>query len=304
MSNHTIATAVAEGAGPSGRRPDSISAGRIGIYLFLIIAVVFFTLPLYVLVVSSLKTMDEIRESSSLALPAIPQFRNWWEAWATACTGQTCNGISPGFWNSLKVLIPSMTLTLAIASVSGYALTFWRVSWANKVFAGLLLGAFVPYQVFIFPLIRIFTTMGISSSLTAVTLVHTAFQLPIITLIFRNYYSGFPIEIFRAGRVDGAGFFQMFIRIMLPMSGPIMVVAVILLSTHIWNDFIVGLVFAGRTNQPMTVQINAMIATDTGAHSYNIEMAAVLLTSLVPLAVYFLSGRWFVRGIAAGAVKG
>lgn len=289
---------------PSGARPNTITAGRIGLYLLLTMAALFFLLPFFIMTSTSLKTLEEVRSTSALSLPSIPQFMNWWEAWFTACTGQSCNGISEGFFNTAQITIAATLLTLTIASISGFALTFWRVSWAKPVFFGLLLGAFVPYQVFIYPLIKIFGSVGLKPSFWTVVLVHTIFQLPVMTLIFRNYFSAIPVELYKAARVDGAGFLRIYFNIVLPMSLPIIVVCVILLTTGIWNDFLLGLMFAGRESQPMTVQINAMIASDLGTHAYNIEMAAVLLTSFVPLAIYFISGKWFIRGIAAGAVKG
>jgi glucose/mannose transport system permease protein len=128
--------------------------------------------------------------------------------------------------------------------------------------------------------------------------------MPILTLLFRNFYASLPTELFKAGRIDGAGFWRIFFHIMLPMSVPITVVAVILQVTGIWNDFLFGIVFAGRNNWPMTVQLNNIVNTTTGVREYNVNMAATILTAAVPLIVYFVSGRWFVRGIAAGAVKG
>jgi len=288
----------------AGRRPQRLSVGRIGLYLLLLMAAAFFLLPFYIMLATSLKTLDEVRLNSALSWPSVLNFGNWWEAWFTACTGQTCNGIGDGFWNSTKITVLATLLTLAIASVSGFALTFWRVSWARPIFFGLLFGAFVPYQVFIYPLIKIMGMVGVTSSLLSIVIVHTIFQLPVITLIFNNYFSSIPVELYKAARVDGAGFFRIFLAIVLPMSAPIIVVAVILLTTGIWNDYLLGLLFAGRESQPMTVQINAMIASDLGTHAYNVEMAAVLLTSFIPLFIYFASGKWFIRGIAAGAVKG
>jgi glucose/mannose transport system permease protein len=164
--------------------------------------------------------------------------------------------------------------------------------------------AFVPYQVFIYPLVRIFSQAGLNNSLAGIVIVHTIFGLPTMTLIFRNHFAALPIELFKAARVDGAGFWRIFTTIMLPMAVPIVVVAMILQVTGIWNDFILGLVFAGRSNLPMTVQLNNVVNSTMGERTYNVDMAATLLTALVPLAVYFVSGRWFVRGIAAGAVKG
>jgi glucose/mannose transport system permease protein len=202
------------------------------------------------------------------------------------------------------MLIPSVVLSIAVGAVNGYALSLWRVGGANVMFGILLLGAFIPYQVFLYPLVRIFSQAGIYNSLPCIVLVHVIFGLPTMTLLFRNYYAGLPVELFKAARVDGGGFWTIFLHVMLPMSTPMLVVATILQVTGIWNDFILGLTFAGRANLPMTVQLNNIVNSTQGERAYNVDMAATMLAALVPLAVYFVSGRWFVRGIAAGAVKG
>jgi glucose/mannose transport system permease protein len=289
---------------PQGRRPRHLTAGRIGIYAFLITAALFFMLPLWIMVVTSLKPMEEIRLGNILALPAAMTFEAWTKAWSSACTGLECNGISVGFWNSVRILIPSVILSIIAGAINGYALSFWRVRGANVMFGILLLGAFIPYQVFLYPLVRIFSLTGIYNSLTCIVLVHVIFGLPTMTLLFRNYYAGLPIELFKAARIDGGGFWSIFLRVILPMSTPILVVATILQVTGIWNDFIFGLTFAGRENLPMTVQLNNIVNSTQGERAYNVDMAATMLAALVPLVVYFVSGRWFVRGIAAGAVKG
>jgi glucose/mannose transport system permease protein len=280
------------------------SAARLGIYAFLLISALFFLAPLYVMVVTSLKTMPEIRQGNMLALPVQPSLAAWGKAWSSACTGLTCNGIRVGFFNSLRILVPSVIVSIAVGSVTGYAMSLWRPRGGTLLFAAIIAVAFVPYQVFIYPLVRIFANAGLGSSLAGIVIIHTIFGLPTMTLIFRNYFAGLPIELFKAARVDGAGFWRIFRSIMLPMAVPIIVVAIILQVTGIWNDFIFGLVFAGRDNLPMTVQLNNIVNSTQGEREYNVEMAATMLTALVPLAVYFISGRWFVRGIAAGAVKG
>lgn len=289
---------------PQGRRPRHVTIGRVGVYAFLISAALFFLLPLWIMVVTSLKPMDEIRLGNILALPAAMTIEPWTKAWSSACTGLECNGISVGFWNSVRILIPSVILSIAAGAINGYALSFWRVKGANVMFGVLLLGAFIPYQVFLYPLVRIFSMSGIYNSLTCIVIVHVIFGLPTMTLLFRNYYSGLPIELFKAARIDGGGFWTIFLRVMLPMSTPMLVVATILQTTGIWNDFIFGLTFAGRENLPMTVQLNNIVHSTQGERAYNVDMAATMLAALVPLVVYFVSGRWFVRGIAAGAVKG
>ncbi|MEJ2459745.1 MAG: carbohydrate ABC transporter permease [Novosphingobium sp.] len=280
------------------------SIARFGVYAFLLIAAAFFLMPLYVMVVTSLKTMNEVRQSSIFALPTQPTLDAWWQAWGAACTGLTCSGVSVGFVNSLKIMIPSTALSILLGAVTGYALSFWRPKGAGLVFGVLVVVAFVPYQVFLYPFVRILSQIGIYNNLAGIIAVHVIFGQPIMVLMFRNYYAGLPRELFSAARVDGGGFWVIFFRLILPLSPPILIVAVILQSTHIWNDFLFGLVFAGSDNQPMTVLLNNIVNTTQGEKAYNVDMAATILTALVPLVIYLASGRWFVRGIAAGAVKG
>ena len=289
---------------PRGPRPRRLTPGRVGLYAFLAIAALFFLVPLYVMVVTSLKPMAEIRAGNILGPPVAPALTAWGKAWFSACTGLTCNGIRVGFINSLRILIPSVVVSIAVGALTGYALSFWRPRGAVLLFGALIAVAFIPYQVFIYPLVRIFSYLGIYNSIPGIVVIHTIFGLPTMTLLFRNYFAALPEELFKAARVDGAGFWRIFGEIMLPMAVPIIVVAIILQVTGIWNDFIFGLVFAGRENLPMTVQLNNIVNSTQGEREYNVEMAATLLTAMVPLLVYFVSGRWFVRGIAAGAVKG
>lgn len=289
---------------PRGPRPHRVTAGRVGVYAFLVISALFFLLPFWIMLMTSLKPMTEIRLGNIVAFPDAATYEPWIKAWAEACTGLECDGISVGFWNSIQILLPSVFLSILIGAITGYALSFWRVKGANAIFAALLLGAFIPYQVFLYPLVRLFAFSGIYNSLLCIVVVHTIFGLPLMTLLFRNFYAGIPTELFRAARVDGGGFWTIFFQIMIPMSTPILIVAAILQVTGIWNDFILGLTFAGRENLPMTVQLNNIVASTQGERAYNVDMAATILTALVPLFVYFISGRWFVRGIAAGGVKG
>lgn len=289
---------------PAGRRPKRLTAARVGVYAFLILSALFFLLPAWIMLLTSLKPMDEVRLGNILALPVNWTLQPWIAAWAEACTGLRCEGISVGFWNSVRILIPSVILSILVGALTGYALSFWRIRGANLLFGILLIGAFIPYQVFLYPLVRIFSTVGIYDSLPGIVLIHIVFGMPIMTLLFRNYYASLPIELFNAARIDGGGFLTIFLRVILPMSTPILIVATILQVTGIWNDFILGLTFAGRDNLPMTVQLNNIVNSTQGERAYNVDMAATILTGLVPLVVYFVSGRWFVRGIAAGAVKG
>ncbi|TBR37550.1 carbohydrate ABC transporter permease [Marinomonas agarivorans] len=289
---------------PSGPKPSRLSVARIGVYGFLAMSAIFFAIPLYVMIVTSLKGMPEIRLGDLFALPNDPSFAAWVKAWAQACTGVSCNGIHEGFWNSVVITVPSVVFSIMLGAINGYALSFWRFKGANIVFAILLFGAFVPFQVVIYPLIIFLREVGLYGSLTGIVLVHMAFGMPIMTLLFRNYFSSLPEELFKAARVDGAGFWQIFFQIVMPLSVPVTVVAVILQTTGIWNDYLLGLIFAGHDNLPMTVQLNNIVTTTFGVREYNVNMAATMLTAIVPLAIYLISGKYFVRGIAAGAVKG
>lgn len=285
-------------------RPRRLDAGRLGVYAFLGIAALFFLAPLYVMLATSLKTMDELRAGTLFAWPLAPTLAAWREAWSTACAGVRCEGVQAGFWNSVAIVVPSTLLPIVVGALNGYALAFWRPRGAEALFAVLMLGAFIPAQVMVYPLVKLLAAAGLFGSLPGVVLVHTLFSMPVLTLLFRNHFAALPPELFKAARVDGGGFWRIFVHLMLPLATPMAIVAAIMQVTGVWNDYLMGLVFAGDDWRPMTVQLNNLINTTTGERRYDVNMAATLLTSAVPLAVYFFSGRWFVRGIAAGAVKG
>jgi glucose/mannose transport system permease protein len=292
-------------AGPSGRKPRRrLSRRNIIVYGTLIVVALYYLLPLYVMIVTSLKGMPEIRVGNIFAPPLEITFEPWVKAWAEACTGLNCDGLSRGFWNSVRITVPSVIISIAVASVNGYALANWRFKGAELFFTILVVGAFIPYQVMIYPIVIVLREMGVYGTLTGLVIVHTIFGMPILTLLFRNYFAGLPEELFKAARVDGAGFWTIYFKIMLPMSLPIFVVAMILQITGIWNDFLFGVVFTRPEYYPMTVQLNNIVNSVQGVKEYNVNMAATILTGAVPLVVYFVSGRLFVRGIAAGAVKG
>lgn len=285
------------------KRKSTALWARVGVYAFLLFAAAFFLLPLYVMLTTSFKTMEEIRLGQIFALPSSITFDAWRAAWSEACTGVSCEGVRGGFWNSVTIAVPSVVLPILLGAINGYALSWWKPKGSQWLFAVLMLGAFIPIQVMIYPLVKLEAAIGIYSSLPGIVFVHLVFAMPIMTLLFRNYYAGLPSELFKAARVDGGGFWRIFIQLVLPMSTPMLIVAAIMQITGVWNDYILGLTFAGRENQPMTVQLNNVINTTTGERLYNLNMAATILTSAVPLLVYLISGRWFVRGIAAGAVK-
>lgn len=309
--------------GPSGPKPKRVfSSTNIMIYGTLLVVCLYYLLPLYVMIVTSLKGMPEIRMGNIFSPPVDVTYEPWVKAWAEACTGINCDGLSRGFWNSVWILVPSVFLSIAIASVNGYALANWKFKGSEVFFTILIFGAFIPYQVMIYPIVILLRESGdgitniirlfdsdaskfrLMGSVWGLVIVHTVFGMPILTLLFRNYFTSVPEELFKAARVDGAGFWGIYFQIMLPMSLPIFVVAMILQVTGIWNDFLFGVIYTKPDTYPMTVQLNNIVNSVQGVKEYNVNMAATLLTGLVPLVIYFASGKLFVRGIAAGAVKG
>ena len=309
--------------GPSGPKPRRVfSSTNIMIYGSLLVVCLYYLLPLYVMIVTSLKGMPEIRMGNIFSPPVEVTYEPWVKAWAEACTGINCDGLSRGFWNSVWILVPSVFLSIAIASVNGYALANWKFKGSEVFFTILIFGAFIPYQVMIYPIVILLRESGdgitniirlfdsdaskfrLMGSVWGLVIVHTIFGMPILTLLFRNYFTSVPEELFKAARVDGAGFWGIYFQIMLPMSLPIFVVAMILQVTGIWNDFLFGVIYTKPDTYPMTVQLNNIVNSVQGVKEYNVNMAATLLTGLVPLVIYFASGKLFVRGIAAGAVKG
>ncbi|MGI9366983.1 MAG: carbohydrate ABC transporter permease [Rhizobiaceae bacterium] len=295
-------TSAIEPRGPKPRR--KFSRRNIFLYGTLLLIALYYLLPLYVMVVTSLKGMPEIRLGNVFAPPLEITFEPWVKAWSEACTGLNCDGLSRGFWNSVQILIPSVVISIIIASINGYALANWKFKGSEVFFTILIFGAFIPYQVMIYPIVIILRELGLYTKLSGLVMVHTIFGMPILTLLFRNYFTSVPEELFKAARVDGAGFWGIYFRIMLPMSLPIFVVAIILQVTGIWNDFLFGVIYTKPDNYPMTVQLNNIVNSVQGIKEYNVNMAATILTGLVPLVIYFVSGKLFVRGIAAGAVKG
>lgn len=294
---------VAEG--PSGPKPRRrFSRRNIFIYGTLAVVAVYYILPLYVMIVTSMKGMPEIRLGNIFSPPVEITFQPWVKAWSQACTGLNCDGLSRGFWNSVRITVPSVVISIAIASINGYALANWRFKGANVFFTILIFGAFIPYQILLYPIVILLRELGLYGSLYGLVIVHSIFGMPILTLLFRNYFTSIPEELFKAARVDGAGFWAIYFKIMLPMSLPIFVVAMILQVTGIWNDFLFGVVYTKPDVYPMTVQLNNIVNSVQGVKEYNVNMAATILTGLVPLLIYFISGKLFVRGIAAGAVKG
>ncbi|WP_339778990.1 carbohydrate ABC transporter permease [uncultured Thalassospira sp.] len=274
------------------------------LYLVLILFSIYYLFPLFVMVTTSLKSLTEIREGSLISLPRVVTFDAWNYAWNEACVGVECSGIKTFFWNSVRMAIPAVVISTILGALNGYALTKFRFKGANIIFAMLLFGCFVPFQVVLLPMSVTLGKLGIANSTTGLVMVHVVYGLCFTTLFFRNYYVSIPDELVKAATIDGAGFFTIFWRIILPISGPIIVVSVIWQFTQIWNDFLFGASFSSGDSAPMTVALNNIVNTTTGVKQYNVDMASALLTGLPTLLVYVLAGKYFVRGLTAGSVKG
>jgi glucose/mannose transport system permease protein len=274
------------------------------LWTILILFALFYLAPLYVMIATSLKSVEEIRAGNLLAFPQDPSLAAWAKAWSSACVGVECTGIGRFFWNSVKMVIPAVAISTLIGALNGYVLTKWTFRGANVIFALILFGCFIPFQIVLIPMARTLGLLGLASSTPGLVLVHVVYGICFTTLYFRNFYAAFPTDLVKAAKIDGAGFFTIFWRIMLPNSLPILVVTVIWQFTNIWNDFLFGASFAAGGAAPITVALNNIVNTSTGVKEYNVDMASAMMTALPTLLVYILAGQYFVRGMMAGAVKG
>ncbi len=277
---------------------------RIAVYGVLLLAAFFFLAPLYVMLATSFKDAEEIRSGNLLSLPHSINLDAWRLAWSTACTGVDCRGLRPYFWNSVSMAIPAVLISTAWGAINGYVLSMWKFKGSDLLFGFILFGVFMPFQVVLLPMSQVLGFLGLSSSITGLILVHCLAGMAGTTLFFRNYYTAIPRELVNAARMDGAGFWKIFYRIVIPMSTPILMVTLIWQFTNIWNDFLFGVAFSGADSKPITVGLNNMANTSSSVKSYNVDMAAAVIAGLPTMLVYVLAGQYFVKGLTAGAVKG
>ncbi|MDE2761085.1 MAG: carbohydrate ABC transporter permease [Paracoccaceae bacterium] len=285
----------------------AIRTGRITrtfIYLVLTLFALFYMLPLYVMVVNSLKPLSEITGGGMMSLPQVWTIEPWLKAWSTAQVGVQATGLRPYFLNSILMVVPAVAISTTLGALNGYVLTKWRFKGDTLLFGFMLFACFIPFQIVLIPMAAVLGTLGISGTTAGLVLVHVVYGIGFTTLYFRNYYAVFPTELVRAAQIDGAGFFQIFWRILLPSSGPIAVVSVIWQFTNIWNDFIFGASFASGDGAPMTVALNNLVQSSTGVKEFNVHFAGAILAAFPTLLVYIVAGRYFVRGLMAGSVKG
>jgi glucose/mannose transport system permease protein len=285
----------------------AIRTGRVArtfIYLVLILFALFYMLPLYVMLVNSLKPLSEITGGGMMSLPQVWTIEPWLSAWSTAQIGVQPTGLRPYFWNSISMVVPAVAISTVLGALNGYVLTKWRFRGDTILFGLMLFACFIPFQIVLIPMAAVLGVLGLAGSTAGLVLVHVVYGVGFTTLYFRNYYAVFPTELVRAAQIDGAGFFRIFWRILLPSSGPIAVVSIIWQFTNIWNDFLFGASFASGEGAPMTVALNNLVQSSTGVKEYNVHFAGAILAALPTLLVYIVAGRYFVRGLMAGSVKG
>jgi glucose/mannose transport system permease protein len=277
---------------------------RFALYLALLVAAFVCLAPLYVMLVTSFKDAQQIRAGNLLSLPASLDFSAWTMAWSEACTGTDCRGLKPFFMNSVMMVVPAVLISTAWGAINGYVLSLWKFRGSEVLFGMLLFGVFMPFQVVLLPMSQVLGWLGISSSVGGLVLVHCLAGLAGTTLFFRNYYTSVPKELVNAARMDGAGFWMIFWRVVVPLSTPIVMVTLIWQVTNIWNDFLFGVAFSGADSKPVTVGLNNLANTSSSVKAYNVDMAAALIAGLPTMLIYLFAGQYFVRGLTAGAVKG
>lgn len=274
------------------------------LYLLLCTFALYYMMPLFVMITTSLKNLEEIRTGSLMSLPREITLAAWSTAWSSACTGIQCEGLRPYFWNSVLLAVPAVLISTIIGAINGYVVAQWRFKLSNVLFALMLFGCFIPFQVVLLPMARVLGMTGLAGSIGGLIFVHVIYGIGFTTLFFRNYYVTIPVELVKAAKVDGASFWRIFFSIFLPLSLPIIVVTVIWQFTQIWNDFLFGVSFSQAGTQPITVALNNIVNSTTGVKEYNVDMAAAIIAALPTLLVYIVAGKYFIRGLTAGSVKG
>lgn len=272
-----------------------LTFSRVAIYTTLLVAVAMYLIPLVVMLLTSLKMPADIRTGNLLSWPEVMTVIGWVKAW---------DAVGGYFWNSVKITVPAVIISTLLGALNGYVLAMWRFRGSQLFFGLLLFGCFLPFQVILLPASFTLGQLGLANTTPGLVLVHLVYGLAFTTLFFRNFYVSVPDALIRAARLDGAGFFTIFARILLPMSIPTIMVCLIWQFTQIWNDFLFGVVFASGDTQPITVALNNLVNTSTGVKEYNVDMAAAMIAGLPTLLVYILAGKYFLRGLTAGAVKG
>jgi glucose/mannose transport system permease protein len=284
-------------------RDATFTPSRALVYAVVWLVAAAYLVPFVVVVLNSLRTAEEIAQTSMIGWPRHWAWQNYAVAWATFCVAQTCAGIKPYMLNSALVTLPATILSTLLGAVAGYAISLWRFPGDRWIFGIVTLGVFLPQQMRLLPWTLVLRDLSLTNTLTGLVMIHTIQGMSFTTLFCRNYYVSIPQELIKAARIDGAGFFRTFWRIILPLSPPILIVTVIWQFTHIWNEFLYGVTFTTGQQQPVTAALIALSASVADIPQHGVQSAAVIIAALPTLLVYVFGGRYFVRGLTAGAVK-
>jgi glucose/mannose transport system permease protein len=276
---------------------------RVGVYAFLVLFALIYMLPLFVIVANSFRDLPEITRDGLIAFPRSFSLKSWPAAWAHFCVAGTCEGIERNFYNSLIMTIPATIVSTMLGATNGYVLSKWRFRGSEILFTCMMLGVFMPGQVSLLPWAYVLGSLHLSGSVYGLILIHCVQGLSFTTLFCRNYYVNIPDDLIKAARIDGAGFWRIFHKIVLPLSPPILIVTVIWQFTSIWNEYLFGVVFTGGREQPITTALVALATNQMNARPFDVASAAVLIGAAPPLLIYFLGGKYFVRGLTQGAIK-
>lgn len=269
--------------------------GRMLVYGLLAAFALIYVFPGLMLLFNAFRTYPDLARHGYIALPNSFTFEPWVRSWTIACVSGRCEGVAPNFFNSLKLTIPATLISTALGAINGYILSKWRFRGSELIFGLILCGVFMPGQVTLLPWAWIMGQLGLANSVYGLILIHSIQGISFATLFCRNFYVALPDDLIKAARIDGAGFWRIFMRIVLPLSPPILIVTVIWQFTMIWNEYLFGMVFTAGDEQPITA---ALMSVGLGGSS-----ATVLMAALPPLLIYLLGGRFFVRGLTQGAIK-
>ncbi len=289
---------------PTNARPKSWTTQlpRLVIYLVLIAFAVFYLLPIYVLLITGMKGYAEVSLHTMWDLPKTLSLDSFAKAWFGS-PSEGFRGLGDNFWNSVQLAIPATLISAMLGSMNGYVLSKWKFKGSNTLFMLLLFGMFIPYQSILIPLVQLLEKIGLYGTIPGLIFVHVVYGIPITTLIFRNYYATVPSELVEAAGIDGAGILGIYRHIMFPISLPGFVVVMIWQFQSIWNDFLFGVIVTSRPSvQPITVALNNL----AGSYivEWNVQMAGSLLAALPTMLVFIFLGRYFMRGLLAGSLKG
>jgi glucose/mannose transport system permease protein len=266
---------------------------RFLLYLPLLLATVFYLIPLYLMLNTGFKSFAEVNLQTMWRLPSGLHFDNF-----TAAFQQ----LAPALWNSIRLVIPAAFISSMLGSINGFILARWKFKGADFIFPFLLFGMFIPYQSILIPLVQFMREINLYGGVPGLVLTHVIYGIPITTLTFRNYYASVPKELIESARIDGAGLLETYWHILLPISIPSFVVVLIWQFTAAWNDFLFAVVLTNPGSWPITVALNNMAGSQI--IEWNVQMAGAFLAAVPTLLVYIFLGRYFLRGLLAGALKG